>query len=127
MGAGRIHYITREHALCNLNASIKFNNIFEHNLLHCLMKSDSSRISKKNGPQNSCCTGCLGQGRFGYYRSPYVQPGPGTLRFLSFPQNEKQLRRKKFSCDEGVKKAVSTYFEDKQKSFLRVPQVNRKI
>ena len=50
-------------------------------------------------------------------KSPTLQSGPSSLGLFSVPSYENFLRGKRFSSDEEVKEAVTTWFEEQSKDF----------
>jgi hypothetical protein len=51
-------------------------------------------------------------------KSPTLQPRPSSLGLFSIPSYEKFLRGKRFSSDEEVNEAVTTWFAEQSKDFF---------
>jgi hypothetical protein len=51
-------------------------------------------------------------------KSPTLQSRPSSLGLFSIPSYEKFLRGKRFSSDEEVNEAVTTWFEEQTKYFF---------
>jgi len=51
-------------------------------------------------------------------KSPTLQSRPSSLGLFSIPSYKKFLRGKRFSNDEEVKVAVTTWFEEQSKDFF---------
>jgi len=51
-------------------------------------------------------------------KSHTLQSRPNSLGLFSIPSYEKFLRGKRFSSDEEVKEAVTTWFEEQSKDFF---------
>jgi hypothetical protein len=51
-------------------------------------------------------------------KSPTLQFRPSSLGLFSIPSYEKILQGKRFSSDEEVKEAVTTWFEEQSKDFF---------